>query len=76
MPLGCWFTGPFNLTSRMMMFLPEGVEILRIMVRYLARSLLVVAVEPEQRGSFLYCLTATVTWVLWLANTYSLCPGS
>jgi hypothetical protein len=51
------------------MFLPEGVEILRIMVRYLARSLLVVAVEPEQRGSFLYCLTATVTWVLWLANT-------
>jgi hypothetical protein len=46
MPLGCWFTGPFNLTSRMMMFLPEGVEILRIMVRYLARSLLVVAVEP------------------------------
>jgi hypothetical protein len=36
MPLGCWFTGPFNLTSRMMLFLSEGVEIPRIMVRYLA----------------------------------------
>jgi hypothetical protein len=33
-----------------MLFLPEGVEILRIMVRYLAHFLLAVVVEPGQCG--------------------------